>query len=63
MKSPFFMVKESFSSSTAYDLEAIEETLALDIRSPLQKQRHPNPGGGGGSKNKAWLIHRYSTNQ
>ncbi|CAE7502546.1 Trmo [Symbiodinium natans] len=30
---------------TAADLwAAIVDTLALDIRSPLQKQRHPNPG-------------------
>eukprot|EP00435_Cladocopium_sp_Y103_P050473 s1797_g15.t1 len=31
-------------------LRAIEETLALDIRSPLQKQRHPNPGDPGDNR-------------
>ena len=30
--------------STSELMKAIQGTLALDIRSPVQKDRHPNPG-------------------
>lgn len=33
-----------------FAVQAIEETLALDIRSPLQKQRNPHPGRQGPSE-------------
>eukprot|EP00933_Yihiella_yeosuensis_P033240 TRINITY_DN26976_c0_g1_i1.p1 TRINITY_DN26976_c0_g1~~TRINITY_DN26976_c0_g1_i1.p1 ORF type:complete len:388 (-),score=74.96 TRINITY_DN26976_c0_g1_i1:151-1314(-) len=46
-----------FSSEEELRL-AIEDTLALDIRSPLQRERHPNPGvaAGKGSEKQSFFT-------